>query len=630
MAEKNKTPVEKINGVELRVPVEKLREQFDLCVSQYAKEHRRMRVLDLTDRGGLWEALAAKFPAYQILPDTNHVSYIKSNMVASIYTIAKCAELLPTSDKDKDIITNINLALEQEWSLTNIAKMQKQAGNNAALHNIGITQIGWDENLVTSGGNVLQKGQVRAKNISPLKFMRDPYAVDLQAAGYCMTYDKFHKSVFLANSNYREEFKKYLESKKNTGNILKTPEIIGAKASSATDDYFTLVTFWEKVEDEKGNIVIDEIHTINAEAVLYIRQDIKPSRFPFAILYCNDPGDSLIGISEPAKNFANSVAYNIMDSISLTSAYKNQRPPKYVSADSGLNISNFAKHANDADYTFVVNGDASKAVHYHQFPQIDPRVGEIMMRLDNNIKQISGVDERYTGRDTGSVITTGGTQEMLNRVTVIDTPKIDNLEDYAKQLTELVLANLIEFGGTRKYLIKDEEKVNTYKTIDVKFPDLKADTVFNYQINVSSELPRNKARIAEMANQLMEKQMQYQQQGDSVDLITVEEWLMMQDLPMREYMLERMGVQRLNNEVENVSQTLFEFAELTKQGMPAQDALLAVAKSLKDKRAGKMQQEPEIDPLMQAGTMGAEAPMPQFGGGGMPMGGGGGEMPPLA
>ena len=608
----NKTPVEKVNGKEVRVPLEKLREQFNLCKNQYAKEHRRMQVLDLTDRGGLWEALGAKFPPYQILPDTNHVAYIKNNMVASIYTVAKCADLLPTSDKDKDIIINVNTALEHEWSLTNIAKMQKQAGVNAALHNIGITQIGWDENMV-SGGDTLQRGQVRAKNVSPLKFMRDPFAIDLKNSGYCMTYEKYHKSVFLGNSNYREEFKKYLDSRKQSGTILNTPEILGAKTSSTNDDYYTLVTFWEKVEDKNGNIVIDEIHTVNAEAVLYVRNAIKPNRFPFAILYCNDPGDALIGISEPARAFANSVAYNIMDSISLTSAYKNQRPPKYVSSSSGLNINSFAQHANDADYTFVVNGDATKAVHYHQFPQVDPHIGEITMRLDNNIKQVSGVDERYTGRDTGSILTTGGIQDQLNRVTVIDTPKIENFEDYAKQLTELVLANLIEFGGTRKYVVKDLEKVNTYKSVEIEFPALKSAALFNYQINVSSELPRNKARIAEMANQLMEKQMQYQQQGESVDLITVEEWLSMQDLPMKEYMLERMGVQRMNNEVENVSQTLFQFAELTKNGMSPQDALLATAKSLRDKRSGKMPEEAAVDPLMQQGGIPSDIPMPQFG-----------------
>jgi hypothetical protein len=176
--------------------------------------------------------------------------------------------------------------------------------------------------------------------------------------------------------------------------MLATPEILGAKPSSADNDYYTLVTFWEKVVTEDGEVVIDEIHTVNAEAVLYVRQNIKPNKFPFAILYCNEPGDALIGISEPARSFANSVAYNIMDSISLTSAYKNQRPPKFVSSDSGLNIQSFAKHANDADYTFVVNGDATKAVHYHQFPQVDPHIGEITSRLDSNIKLVSGVDER--------------------------------------------------------------------------------------------------------------------------------------------------------------------------------------------------------------------------------------------
>ena len=106
--------------------------------------------------------------------------------------------------------------------------------------------------------------------------------------------------------------------------------------------------------------------------------------------------------------------------------------------------------------------------------------------------------------------------------------------------------------------------------------------------------------------------MQYQQQGESVDLITVEEWLMMQDLPMKEYMLERMGIQRMNNEVENVSQTLFEFAELTKQGMNPQDAMMAVAKSLKDKKAGIVPQEPPINPLVQEGMLPDDTQMPQF------------------
>ena len=600
---------------ECPVDIGTLKSYFDTCRAEYATEQTRMKVLDLTDRGGLWKALGAKFPSYQILPDTNHTSYIKDNIVASIYTVAKCADLLPTSEDDKSIITNINIALDQEWNLANIGHIQMQAGSNAALHNIGITQVGWDESVIPSG-NTMQRGQVKVKNIHPLKFMRDPYATDLQSSGYCLTYERYHKSVFLSNPNYREEFKKFTEGHVSGADVLlDIPQAVDAKQPGAGKDYYTLVIFWVKTEDKDGNVQIDEIHTLNVEHILYVKKAIKPNKFPFAVLYCNDPGDSLIGISAPARAFANSVAYNIMDSISLTAIYKNQRPPKFVSSSSGLNLNSFAKHANDADYTFVVNGDASKAVHYQQFPNIDPNVTNLKLGLQTGLQMVSGVDERYTGRSTGSIITTGGTQEMLERVTVIDTPKISNFEDYTKQLTELVLSNLIQFGGKRKYFYPIPNRVNEYKTVEVDFPKLDPDTAFSYQINISSELPKNRARIAEMANQLMEKQMQYQQAGQEVDLITPEEWLMLQDLPTKEFMLDRMGVQRLNSALEDVSQTLFQYAGLTKNGMDPNEALMAVARTMKDKRQGKIMQEPAIDPLVQAGggTLPSDTPVPEFG-----------------
>ena len=367
------------------VSLEQLKTWFDICKTEYAAEQKRMRTLDLVDRGGLWRALGAKFPSYQILPDTNHTSYIKDNLVASIYTVAKCADLLPTSKEDKDIITNINLALDQIWNLANIGHEQMRAGTNAALHNIGITQVGWDDDIILDS-NTTQRGQVKVKNIHPLKFMRDPYATDLNTAAYCLTYERYHKTAILDNANYREEFKKYLERRVCGADVLlDIPEASDAKQPGVDKGYYTIVTFWVKVPTENG-IRIDEIHTLNVEHILYKREGIKPNRFPFAILYCNDPGESLVGISAPARAFANSVAYNIVDSISATSIYKNQRPPKFISSQSGLNLNAFAKHANDADYTFVVNGDATRAVHYQQFPMIDPQALNLKQSLQAGLQ----------------------------------------------------------------------------------------------------------------------------------------------------------------------------------------------------------------------------------------------------
>ena len=564
---------------------------WDVCKSEYAKHHKRMRILDETDRGHLWKALNAKFPPYQILPDTNFVNYVKQNVVASVYTVTKCADVLPTSENDKDLVANINVALENIWSLGNLGYAQYQAGERAALLNLGITQVGWDDEVI--GGNTTDhnfyKGNVTVKNIDPMKFMRDPYADSFENAGYCMVYDAYHKSEIAKNPLYKTAFKEYIDKCAYSTNE-ELPKLDAQKSASGKKGYYNIIIHWIKNPDG----TVDEIHTIDNAHILYEKKDIKPSTFPFALLYCDLPAGDLTGTSPAAKIFANNVAYNLMDSIALTAEYKNQRPPKFITSQSGLNINSFSKHGDEADKTFVVNGDASKAVHYHQFPQTSPNLQYIKQGLQSGVQIVSGVDGRYTGRDTGSIITTGGTEEMLNRVTLIDTPKIMNYEAYAKRLTQLVLSNFIQYSPKRSFYYK---KPNTTKweSVTLDFPNIDNDTLFNYQIMISSELPKNRQRVAAMANMLMEKQMQYQQQGTQVQLITEEEWLMFQDLPNKEFMLERMGVQRMQDATQEVAQVLYDYAGLIENGMTPNDALLATAQHLKDTRMGTAPEE-SLDP----------------------------------
>lgn len=557
----------------------KLRDLYDTAITYYAKDHVRINILDMVDNGQLWQALDAKLPPYQICPDTNFISYVKSNLVASIYTVSKSASILPTSDQDKDLIANINIALEQIWQTQKVAKYQQEAGEWAALCNLGITQVGWDEDPQTKHKNV------SFLNIDPIKFMRDPFAKDIESSGYCITYDVFHESVFMNNPKYRDAFIEYKESSRNSEQSFTIPALSYAVPKSGAKHYYTLLSFW--VKNDNGGI--DEIHTVNLAKILMRKENIKPNMFPFALLYCNNPkAGRPIGTSEPARIFANTVAYNLLDSIALTSEYRNQRPPKFISTESGLNANAFAKHADDPDFTFTVRGDASKAVHYHEYPNISNNVAQQQMRIAENIKLITGVDDRYTGRDTGSIITTGGTEEMLNRVTVIDTPKIANYEAYTARLTELVLRNMIEFGAKRSYYIRDKNKTNTYKTITVDFSKIDSNTIFEYQILISSELPKNKQRIAALATTLLEKQMQYNKNGMKVEWITPEEWAEMQDIPFKERMLERMGIQRNSDYVTKVSTILFGYRDLVEQGFKPEEAVMAMAKRLQDEEQGSL------------------------------------------
>lgn len=581
----------------------KLKEHYDLSRRVYGRLQRKMQMLDATDKGELWKTMRAKFPSYQLLPDSNFVSYVKSNILASLYTVTKSAELVPTSEEDAEICTFLNIALEHEWDRNTVGYYQFLAGERAALTNMGITQVLWDS----------KNDEVSFANIDPIKFMRDPYAKDLDTASWCVIYDKYHKTVFENSPLYSEKFKQVCGSSRIVASTEQTPSYRDEENVADSEDHYNLFIWW--VKNKTGGI--DEIHTLDNEFILHRKENIKPNCFPFAILYCNLPGSSLIGVSEPQKIFANNLAYNLMTSISLTTDYKNQRPPKFINRNAGINIAAFSKYGNEADRTFPVNGDASKAVHYQQFPAVSPTTPGLLDRLSQDIETSTGVDGRYTGRDTGSIITTGGTEEMLNRVTLIDTPKVLCYEAYTKQLTELVLKMLIAHGPTRNYFYKpkntttNETDFSDWETIEVSFPDIPEETVFDYAIQISSELPKNKQRVAAWANTMMEKQMQYQKDGVDIEIITPEEWLRYQDVPYKEPMLERMGMQKVINNYIKADAVISEFAGLVEQGASPEEATLMAAQALGAVEQGQMtpMQEMEAATMAQTGTMNPQAPI---------------------
>lgn len=555
-----------------------LQENFTIGKQYYSRVHKKMQMLNSTDNGDLWKAIRAKFPPYQILPDTNWVSFIKKNLLASLYTVAKSAQLVPTSEEDVEICEVLNVALEHDWDKNDVAYYQYMAGERAALLNLGLTQVSWDE----------EKKNVKYENIDPLHFMRDPFSDCLENAGWCVYYNSYHKTIFDRDSRYKEKFREYIKSSKGGVTSEQLPEYRERQRHSDNKEYYNLFIWWIKCPE--GHIC--EIHTLNNEVVLFSKEKILPNMFPFAELYCNLPSTgSLVGTSEPAKIFANNLVYNLMDSIAFTSEYKNQRPPKFVSTQSGLNIKAFAKHGAEADRTFVVNGDATRAVHYHQFPTVSNQLPNLMANLANNMQQTSGVDGKYTGRDTGSIITTGGTEEMLNRVTLIDTPMVLNYERYTRQLTELTLKIMLHFAPKRTYIVKDEENSTqtkvAYKSVEIDFPKIPNESVFEYAIQISSELPKNKQRVQAWANNMMEKQMQYNQQGLDVDIITPEEWIRFQDVPYKEQMLKRMGIQTGLNAYMEAQNVIADYASMLDAGALPEDAMAMTAEAMRSRRAGE-------------------------------------------
>lgn len=587
--------------------------------SRYTKVLERMRILDGTDRGKLWEVIKNKMPRYQLTPDSNWINYIKENLVGSIYSTGRYAELVPKSEDDINFCVEFNSALSTVWDNIKAEYYQFLAGERAALLNIGITQVGWNKNLVGGTKGYFYKGDITFKNIDPMKFRRDPYADVFDNAEFCYYYDDYSLAIIESKALYKErmkEIKSVLDTMKESGALR---EAIPAatdrqKGNDTTSNYHKLTYYYTVYKDDsesnKEGYKIAEIHLLDDAYVLYVNEDLKPRIFPFAILYCNDPAGDIVGASEPAKQFKSNFTYNLLNSIYATHAYKAQRPPRFVNASSGINLRQFAKYGNDADKTFIVNGDASQAVHYAQFPQLPPELLQVKQDLGRDIKDVSGVDEMYAGKKTGSIQTTGGMETLADMTTMRDNQKIFLYEEYIKRLTELVVSNLVIFGDKRTFTVTDPV-TQQYKTVTLDFPDVDDDIRFRYVLDINTYLPRNKARLAATANMLLEKQAQYK---PDPEIITVEEWLLMQDIPFKDMIFKRMGIQRNTHITEQVAKTLEMFADLVEGGVEPDDAIGQIANQLQAEQQqttlGNTASAQDIGALVggspQAAQMGAE------------------------
>lgn len=582
---------------------------LDMANSEYSPIFKRMQLLDGADRSELWKTINAKFPKYQILPETNHINNMKENILASIYTVGKYAELLPKSATQTDQCTLLNKVLETIWETADVAKYQRKAGERAALFNYGITQVGWNKELLGGTSGFLYRGEVALKNIDPMKFMKDPYADTMDNGRFCVTWEDYHINTLKSMAIYNERITDL--EKAYGSNIGADTASVGYEANNnrATDNrqgnnYHVLHIFWLKYTDAQNKVQIAEIHLLDKKYVLYVNPVIVPVTFPFAELYCNEPGGDIIGASEPAKIFKNYITYNMLASIVATHAYKAQRPPRFVNIDSGINIRQFAKYGADADKTFPVRGDASTAVHYGKFPDLPPTIDVLTNRLDYDIKDKSGINDQYTGQDTNSIQTTGGVDMMMSRVTGRDEVKVQLYEEYTKRLTDLIIQFYIRYGSERTFAVKDKMS-NTVKNVKVNFKDIPDNIGFGFSINIQNYLPKAKLRLAQAANILLEKQAQYK---PNPEMITMEEWLLMQDIPFKDLIMSRINIQRNNNMTEQVTKVLFQFAGLVEQGIDPEEALNMVTDTMQQEQTPGSDIQPAAGSEAQSAFGSAEQP----------------------
>lgn len=546
----------------------------------YRKNKERMwRLIRDLYNGDFWTKIVKKTQGPQIKPDTNHIKNVASNITNSVYAANYHANVLPRHYKDNDYALGLNAFINYKWDKLGMKSIYPKIGKSAVLYNFSGVQIGWSADLIGGSSHNREQGTVELQHIPHNELYLDGSVTNYQSGRalfinrqvslYDLINEKGLKAGALA---YKEKVKE-----KNQGIFISQStgqESDIHKGLDSANEYNQKVDLLEcffKVEEEDG-FRIDHIFIADFDFILKVNEDIKPKKFPIAILYGEEPDSDPYGTPLAWTIAANSIAINLLDSIEGTHAYATQNRIKLFNHVSGINYRSFSKYGNTPNMAFVVRGDPDKVVKYIDVQAL-PDLTNLKQDLLEGIQLVSGVDPRYSGRETGSIQTTGGTDISQQRIqSVTDATRIIALEVFTEQLTELVIDYYIQWGD--KYLTVKRDRLGTAEEIDesknmIDFKQIK-DNKFDYSMTAAPYLPRNTIRLSEAADRLMEMQGQYQ---FNPPLITHEEWLAWKDFPQKELILQRIRGQAQQLDKEEITSMLLSFAGMVDKGVDPQDAV---------------------------------------------------------
>lgn len=532
-------------------------EIFHYFVSEKGEYDKVCKQLDAYDSGNFWSHVKAKLPKHQMLVDTNYVNYVKQNQVNSIYSGGYIADVSPRSAEDEVLARKINMFLEFVYDDVNLNYYQLLAGERAALLNVGAIMIQWDS----------ANHKVAPRFIDTASLYLDPAVRAYQEGSALFVAEVIsRRDLFRTKPEYKD---KLTENNKQLGQASASnygKNYLGSKTPTSNDDVIYLLNAF--IKNENGGI--DQYIIGNEHVILESKENIKPNCFPVAVLYALPPVKDVYGFNVTKLILRNCLALNLLDSIGITHVYAQQRRATLMRRDIGISVDYLSANINNPDSTIPVDGDPTKAVHQLDLPDLPNFLVEYRGKLEESIFLISGIDPIYTGRQTNSVTTTGGVERMQQRSSLTDATKITMLEHFTKQLTKMIFDFYVEFGD--KYNVYNKAKHDALKEVyEVDFKAFREKKIdFDFVMNASPYLPKNRVRYAEAANAVIEMQAQYQM---NPPLMTPEEWLSYQDFPQKDMMLQRMEAQRLQDDTQEITENIVNFSSLMQQGVTPEGAV---------------------------------------------------------
>lgn len=557
-------------------------QSYKAAKSKREKDYKFTRSLY---NGEFWEKYKEKIKDYTLTPDTNYIEYVVSAYVNSIYSSEYRPEVTATDLEKVDMSDQLNAYIETSWRNMGMKLNFSLWGENTVLYNMQPVKVYLDK----------EKDEIKFENINPFDIYFDPAVSDFKEGGAVFIVKEVNIYNLLKDPRFKTKTLEYIT--KNERKIFEAREI-GRDYERFTTTGNKIVSLIEYyIRKENG---IENGFIINEEEVVYKIEKIKPDVFPIEVLYFRNPTEDPYGRSLISKIRNSYIALNLLDSIDATHPYLMQNRPRFFNLESRINPRSFKDYGNNPNATFPLIGDPSKAIHYADLKAL-PDSTNIKNRLELGIFNITGVDPAYKGRQTNSIITTGGVQQQQARVIMLtDNAPLVALESFVERLTKLWIDFHIEYITKGKKINKaiievDESGNRIAKQAKITFKDIE-ENGYSYTLESMSYVPMTKETLFEKMMQLYQYQGQYQ---FSIPLITEEDLL--EELPVspvkKAKMMQRISSEKQATGAAKRRETLMTFAALFQQfkegGLSDEEAAEEALETM-DQEAMMMSNDPSL------------------------------------
>lgn len=564
--------------------------EFEDTLAYKQEQARIFKILDAADHSDIWKIYNRKIPNFMQTPTHNPITIIKEATKASVMPTEYSGEFKALSMDVKELADTANKYFQMKWEAANMNEVNNECADYAYLHGTSGVLMGWNNNIVDSNDvtnyfNPAKHIQFQAKAYHPSNVFPDPGASTVDEMRYLFLVERKTKDFLRSIPRFQQSL--YLIENSNDAVGNSNPNYILDKSKTASNDIVSFITCYKKVMRQKTDPVtglttlspsVDIIY-LAGRNVLDVEKDIQPNCIPFIPLYDEKVPNNFWGISKCYKVLSLYLTLVQIDSIEATGYFKNQNPAEFINSLAGLNVADYQNKRDNPDKAFTVNCDPRLVQAYAQRPDLPKTLDGFRIYLLDAIRQISGVDSAYLGQSYGSIQTTGGIQQAVDRATMRDTNRIKSIDKFIRKELELMTQFFIVHGQQEKFYVPNPDKGSEQPGEELTFDPLDLIKHQSICIDVSNAAPRSNQSYEDAAMKLMELQMKYiPAEHGYPDFITPEELIQWLNIPkpQQRLLIDRMKRQMQNMKLEEYTAVLTAVGTLTQGGMPVEDALMEV------------------------------------------------------